>query len=141
MMGSDGMIMNAVKHAVRLFLGLIAACSLTPSTPSPDFNSFNKSLNEEKGNTNAYIVERLTRTLATLEDHKKGKQYRLLLHAASPTSIQAEYWPRSRERESQSDFWHTTCPNTHLAECNETCLCRRCEYVRTNEQMEQMESH
>ena len=91
MMGSDGMIMNAVKHAVRLFLGLITACSLTPSTPSPDFDrSFNKSLTAH-GNTNAYIVERLTRTLATLEDHTKGKQYRLLLHAASPTSIQAEY--------------------------------------------------
>ena len=64
MMGSDGMIMNAVKHAVRLFLGLITACSLTPSTPSPDFEE-NKSLIAH-GNTNAHIVERLTRTLATL---------------------------------------------------------------------------
>jgi hypothetical protein len=84
--------MNAVKHAVRLFLGsgLITACCLTPSTPSPDFEE-NKSLIAQ-GNTNAYIVERITRTLATLEDHTKGKHHRLLLFAASPTSIQAEYW-------------------------------------------------
>ena len=93
------------------------------------------------GNTNAYIVERRTQTLAAVEQDStiaavKGKHYRLLLHAgaASPTSIQAEYWPRKRE--SQSDFWqenhrsHTIYPNTHLAEGKENCLCRRCEYVR-----------
>ena len=80
--------------------------------------------------TNTYIVERIRRTLSTVEQDSKGTNYRLLLHAgiASPTSIQAEYWPRKCE--SQSDFWHTTYHN-HLTEGNESCLCRRCEYVRT----------
>jgi hypothetical protein len=97
------------------------------------------------GNTRAYIVERTENTNACCrraaeQDSKlsavKGKHYRLLLHAgaASPTSTQAEYWPRKRE--SQSDFWqenhrsHTIYPTTHLAEGKENCLCRRCEYVR-----------
>jgi hypothetical protein len=45
--------------------------------------------------SDTYIVDRITRTPATLEDHTKGKQYRLLLHVASPTSIQVEYWTTS----------------------------------------------